>query len=119
MEEIDRTKPVVPYGCEQCPNKSSINCAVEIEKTSMSRTDGTSQGRGYSYLIVFVISAFMALQSIDLKFNKNDSWEFSTKEVPFTIVAPGLIFIAGVMGLDTSAIALGIGNVLTSGRKVE
>jgi hypothetical protein len=117
--EIDRTKPVVPYGCEQCPNKSSINCAVEIDQALVSRTDRTSQGRGYSYLIVFIISAFMGFQSIDLKFNKTDQWVFSTKEVPFTIVAPGLIFIAGVMGLDTSAIALGIGNVLTSGRKVE
>ncbi len=119
MSGLDKTESVVPYGCEQCPNKSSTNCAVEIQKASVSRTDERSQGRGYSYLIVFVISAFMGLQSIDLKFNKNDSWVFSTKEVPFTVVVPGLVLIAGVMGLDTSAIALGIGNILTSGRRID
>lgn len=100
--EIDRSKPVIPYGCEQCPNRVK----KEVSK-------------GYSYLIVGMISAFMGFQSIDLKFNKTDQWVFATKEVPFTVVVPGLFLIAGVLGLDTSAIALGISNALSSGRRVD
>lgn len=100
--EIDRSKPVVPYGCEQCPNRNKRDL-----------------NKGYSYLIVGIISAFMGFQSIDLKFNKTDQWVFATKEVPFTVIVPGLIMIAGVLGLDTSAIAQGITNTLSSGRRID
>jgi hypothetical protein len=99
--KIDRSQPVVPYGCEQCPNQKTR----QLDK-------------GYSYLTVFLISAFMAFQSIDLKFNKTDQWVFATKEVPLTVVLPGLVVIAGILGLDTSAIALGIGKALSSGKEL-
>lgn len=104
MEEIDRSEPVIPYGCEQCPLNNS--------KTPLPK--GKVQNKGYSYLFVFLITGFMGFQSIDLKFNKTDQWVFATKEVPLTIVAPGLLIIAGVMGLDISAIALSLGRVLVS-----
>lgn len=105
--KIDRTKPVIPYGCEQCPQNNSSSVPKKI------------QNKGYSYLIVFLITGFMGLQSVDLKFNKTDQWAFSTKEVPFTVVVPGLVLIAGIMGLDISAIALNLGNVLASSKRVD
>lgn len=131
-EEIDRTKPVIPYGCEQCPQNNRIGALPKSEtrgtedsapplsrevlggESFVPRASRALQNKGYSYLFVLMITAFMGLQSIDLKFNKTDQWAFSTKEVPFTIVAPGLLLIAGVMGLDISAIALSLGRVLVS-----
>lgn len=104
MEKIDRSEPVIPYGCEQCPLNNSKGV---LPKRAL-------QNKGYSYLFIFLITGFMGFQSIDLKFNKTDQWAFATKEVPLTVVAPGLLLIAGVMGLDISVIALALGRVLVS-----
>lgn len=60
----------------------------------------TRIGKGNSLFYALVVGAFLTWNTISWSYNKEDGWQFKSKEVPLAIVTPCLVLMGVALGIN-------------------
>ena len=75
-------------------------------------------GKGYSYLLAIAVTVVLGFSSIDAAYSKSDGWVLKTKNLPLSVILPGLLLVGSSLGINTDPLAQGLATFLSSGKRI-
>lgn len=91
----------------ESPFDCPINCPNRREK---------ELGKGYSFLFAIALTALLGFSGLQFRYSQEKGVDISSRDIPLVILIPGVLLIAGALGINTDPIAQVLGAFLNRGK---
>lgn len=73
----------------------------------------TKIGRGNSLFYALIVAGFLTWNTVSWSYEKNQGWQFKSKEVPLAIVTPCLVLMGVALGINLGGFYKAIADIAT------
>lgn len=70
-------------------------------------------GRGNSLFYALIVAGFLTWNTVSWSYNKEEGWQFKSKEVPLAIVTPCLALMGVALGINLGGFYKAIADIAT------